>query len=65
MNKEPQISQPIPDFGALLESVRENGRLMREAAEHHNQEWEKRFVRWEQERLKRNEERERTGKRSR
>ena len=58
MNKEQQISQPIPDFGALLESVRENGRLMREAAERHNQEWENRFVRWEQERLKRDEERE-------
>lgn len=58
MNKEQQISQPIPDFGALLESVRENGRLMKEAAERHNQEWEKRFVRWEEERLKRDEERE-------
>lgn len=38
MNNEQQISQPVPDFGALLESVRENGRLMREAAERDSQE---------------------------
>ena len=64
MNNEQQISQPVPDFGALLESVRENGRLMREAAERDSQEWKERIAelkkerlererKWEQERLER------------
>ena len=53
MEKEQQISQPVPDFGALLESVRENGRLMREAAERDSQKWNERFAQWKQERLER------------
>ena len=53
MNKEQQISQPVPDFGALLESVRENGRLMREAAERDSQEWKERFAELKKERLER------------
>lgn len=48
-----QISQSVPDFGALLESVRENGRLMREAAERDKQKWEKHYAEWKQERLER------------
>ena len=48
-----QISQSVPDFGALLESVRENGRLMREAAERDKQKWEMHYAEWKQERLER------------
>lgn len=51
------ISQSVPDFGALLESVRENGRLMREAAERDNQKWEMHFAKWKEREKKWEEER--------
>ena len=53
MNNQNIVSQPVPDFGALLESVKENGRLMRESAERYQKEWVEREKKREKERQER------------
>jgi hypothetical protein len=54
MNKIETITPQYPDFGALLESVKENGRLMRESADRYYREQaereKERDAKWEAER---------------
>ncbi|MBO4488378.1 MAG: hypothetical protein J5741_01820 [Bacteroidales bacterium] len=50
MNEEMTITPQFPDFGALLESVKENGRLMREDHERYRQAMAEREARWEKDR---------------
>ncbi len=54
MNKVETITPQFPDFGALLESVKENGRLMRESADRYYKEQaereKERDAKWEAER---------------
>lgn len=53
MNKDSLFNQQMPDFGALLESIRENGRIIRENAKRYEQERREWEQKWEEERLKR------------
>jgi len=46
------INQQVPDFGALLESVKENGRIMRESAERHQREMHELKKEYEEKRMK-------------
>lgn len=46
------INQKVPDFGALLESVKENGRIMRESAERHQREMLELKKEYEEKRMK-------------
>lgn len=46
------INQQVPDFGALLESVKENGRIIRENAERHHREMLELKKEYEEKRMK-------------
>lgn len=52
MNKVETITPQFPDFGALLESVRENGRLMKEDHDRYLKEQAEREAKWEADREK-------------
>ena len=53
MNKTETITPQFPDFGALLESVKENGRRIDERDERFRKEQVEREARWEAERKER------------
>ncbi|MBR4135799.1 MAG: hypothetical protein IKU03_05265 [Bacteroidales bacterium] len=50
MKEEMTVTPQFPDFGALLESVKENGRLMREDHERYRQAMAERDAKWEKDR---------------
>ncbi|MBR4135789.1 MAG: hypothetical protein IKU03_05215 [Bacteroidales bacterium] len=53
MKEEMTVTPQFPDFGALLESVKENGRLMREDHERYRQAMAEREAKWEKEKAER------------
>jgi len=53
MNTTETITPQYPDFGALLESVKENGRRMDENYARYLEEKKERDARWEKERAER------------